>query len=127
MARAFTSSISFWHILGRPSKISLGALGDIPFLGGLSRISFRALGDIPFLGRLGRINLGALRDISKGNALKGLNKDGWLLGTRDLSTDRRLSSLLRHLGIQTSRCFCRIMRLSSFSRLARNDDDLSSF
>ena len=79
------------------------------------------------MGRLSRISLKALRDISKGNGLKGLNQEGWLLGIRDLSTDCRLGSLLRHLRIHTSRCFCRLVRLSSFRRLARTDNELSSF
>ena len=55
----------------------------------------------------------ALRNISKGNGLKGLNQEGRLLGIRDLSTDCGLGSLLRHLKIQTFRCFCHPMKLSS--------------
>ena len=97
------------------------------FLRRLSKISLEALRDIPFLGRLSRISLGALGDINKGNGLKRLNKEGRLLGTRDLSTDCRLGNLLRHLRIQTSRRFCRLMRLSSLSRLAGDDNELSSF
>ena len=89
--------------------------------------SLGTLRDIPFLGRPSRISLKALGDISKGNGLKGMNQEGRLLGIRDLSTDYGLGSLLGHLRIQTSRCFCRPMKLSSISRLIRSENELRSF
>ena len=109
MAGASTSS-SVGHILGRQSSTSFGALEDSPFWG-----------------RLSRIGVGALGELSEGNCLQGLGKDGWLLGTRNLSTNRRLSTFLGHLGIQTSRCFRHIKRFSSIGRLVGGDDDLSNF
>ena len=90
-------------------------------------IGFKTLGGIPFLGRLSRVRLRALGDVSKENGLKGLNQEGWLLDIRDLSTDYGLGSLLGHLRIQTSRCSCRSMKLSTFSRLVRSKNELSSF
>ena len=89
-------------------------------------ISLGTLRDIPFLGRPSRVNLEALGDTSKWNGLKGLKQEGWLLGIRDLSTDYRLSSLLGHLKIRTSNCFCCSMKLSSLSRLAKSENELSN-
>ena len=95
-------------------------------MGRLSRIGLKTLGDVPFLGGLSRVSLKALGDISKRNGLKGLNQKGWLLRIRDLSTDYGLGSLLRHLKIQTSKIFCRPMKLFSLSQLIRNKNELSS-
>ena len=47
-----------------------------------------------FLGKLSRSDLEILRAFTKGNSLKGLNKKGWLLGIRGLSTTCGLYSLL---------------------------------